>query len=208
MTTCDGNLYVIAAPSGAGKTSLAKALGLGMPNIQVSISHTTRQQRPGEENGVHYFFVTQPEFDALVAENAFIEHATVFTRSYGTSRAFVENTLAAGRDVILEIDWQGHEQIKHLFPDSIGIFILPPSMEALKERLTSRKQDSADVIAARLADAKETVKHIHTFDYVVMNDDFNTALAELKAIVLAERAKMTKQIQRHAGLIEAIKGLS
>lgn len=205
--TCKGRLYVVAAPSGAGKTSLVNALAKAVPNVQISISHTTRNQRPGEENGVHYFFTTKPQFEALIAEGAFLEYATVFTNYYGTSRTFVEQTLAAGRDVILEIDWQGHAQIKRLFPASIGIFILPPSMEALHERLTSRKQDSAEVIAARLADAKEAVSHIAAFEYVVMNDDFNTALAELSAILTTERLRTASQALRYAKLIEGIQRL-
>ena len=205
--TCTGRLYVVAAPSGAGKTSLVNALVKAVSGVQLSISHTTRAIRPGEENGVHYFFTTQPEFEALIAEGAFLEHATVFTHYYGTSRTFVEQTLAAGRDVILEIDWQGHEQIKQLFPSSIGIFILPPSMEALRERLTSRKQDSAEVIAARLADAKEAVSHLPSFEYVVMNDDFNTALAELSAILTTERLRTPVQAVRYANLIDAIRQL-
>jgi guanylate kinase len=205
--TCQGRLYVVAAPSGAGKTSLVNALIKAVPQVQLSISHTTRPIRPGEENGVHYFFTTKPEFEALIAQGAFFEHATVFTNYYGTSRTFVEQTLAAGRDVILEIDWQGHEQIKQLFPSSIGIFILPPSMEALRERLTSRKQDSAEVIAARLADAKEAVSHLPSFEYVVMNDDFNTALAELSAILIAERLRTPVQAVRYAHLVEGIKKL-
>lgn len=202
--TCKGRLYVVAAPSGAGKTSLVNALAKAVPNVQISISHTTRNMRPGEENGVHYFFTSKPEFEALIAEGAFLEYATVFTNYYGTSRTFVEQTLAAGRDVILEIDWQGHAQIKRLFPASIGIFILPPSMEALHERLTSRKQDSAEVIAARLADAREAVSHIGAFEYVVMNDHFNTALAELSAILSAERLRTPEQAVRYAELIKGI----
>lgn len=202
-----GTLYVIAAPSGAGKTSLVNALTQSVKNIQVSISHTTRDMRPGEVNGEHYFFISKTEFESLIAEHAFIEYATVFSNYYGTSRSFVESTLNTGRDVILEIDWQGHEQIKRLYPESIGIFILPPSMEALKERLTSRQQDSAAVIATRLADARETVSHIHAFDYVVVNDDFATARNELAAIVTAERLHGQKQTKKYADLITAIEAL-
>lgn len=205
--TARGNLYVIAAPSGAGKTTLVAALSKAMPQIQISISHTTRPQRPGEEDGVHYFFISKEAFKKRIAEKAFIEHATVFSNYYGTSREFVEKTLNEGRDVILEIDWQGHEQIKHLYPDSIGIFILPPSMEALRERLTSRQQDSADIIAARLADAKTTMQQIHTFDYVVLNDQFETALAELMKIVSAENLRAHPQIVRYAKLIQAFESL-
>lgn len=204
---CKGNLYVVAAPSGAGKTSLVNALAQAMPEVQISISHTTRSIRPGEENGTHYFFISKSAFESLIAKNAFIEYATVFSNYYGTSREFVENTLNDGRDVILEIDWQGHEQIKEQFPDSIGIFILPPSMEALRERLTSRQQDSAAIIAARLADAKETMAHIHTFDYIVLNDHFETALAELIKIVSAENLRAHKQIARYAKLIQAFESL-
>lgn len=202
-----GTLYVIAAPSGAGKTSLVNALIQSVKDIQVSISHTTRNMRPGEVDGEHYFFISKAEFEALIAEHAFIEYATVFSNYYGTSRSFVESTLNAGRDVVLEIDWQGHEQIKRLFPESIGIFILPPSMEALRERLTSRKQDSNEVITTRLADARETVSHIKAFDYVVVNDDFATARNELAAIVTAERLHTQKQTKKFASLITAIEAL-
>lgn len=205
---CRGNLYVIAAPSGAGKTSLVTALAKAMPQqVQISISHTTRAMRPGEEDGIHYFFITKEAFEKRIDAKAFIEYATVFSNYYGTSREFVEKTLDDGRDVILEIDWQGHEQIKHLFPDSIGIFILPPSMEALRERLISRQQDSAAIIAARLADAKTTVRHIHTFDYIVLNDQFETALAELMKIVSAENLRAHKQMARYAKLIQAFESL-
>lgn len=194
-----GNLFVVAAPSGAGKTSLVKALVESMQGITVSISHTTRPMRPGEAHGINYYFVDKQEFQRMVDHDDFLEHATIFENCYGTSKSWVEQTLAKGIDVILEIDWQGHQQIKSLFPDSIGIFILPPSLTALSERLVKRNQDHPDVIKKRLADVKETVSHMHEFDYLVINDDFSLALESLKTIVSASRLLMTNN--RSSGMM-------
>lgn len=176
-------LIILSAPSGAGKSTIAKALRERLPNIAVSISHTTRAPRPGEENGVHYYFVTPAEFERLVAADAFVEHARVFDNSYGTSRAEIERLLKAGKDVILDIDWQGARNIKRAFPDAVSIFILPPSREALEARLRNRKQDSDEIIARRMRDAISEMSHHNEFDYVVVNDDLEAAIADMQAII-------------------------
>jgi guanylate kinase len=196
-----GNLYVIAAPSGTGKTSLVKALCDSMNNLSVSISHTTRPMRPNEKNGINYFFIDQKTFKEMILLNEFLEHATVFGNFYGTSRGWVEDTLNQGIDVILEIDWQGHEQIKKLFPHAIGIFILPPSLSDLRDRLLKRNQDDNDTIEKRMADVREAVSHVDDFEYLVMNDDFDVALRDLKTIINAGRLLAQAQHRKYAGLI-------
>ncbi|OGT36990.1 MAG: guanylate kinase [Gammaproteobacteria bacterium RIFCSPHIGHO2_12_FULL_37_14] len=198
-----GNLYVIAAPSGTGKTTLVKALIESSSKITVSISHTTRPKRPNEMNGVNYYFIDPAEFKKMIHDHQFLEHAVIFDYYYGTSKWMVEETLAKGIDVILEIDWQGHQQIQHLFPLAIGIFILPPSMTDLRDRLIKRNQDDPNIILKRLADVKETVSHINEFDYVVINDDFTTALDDLKTIIHAERLRQHRQSKNFADLIDS-----
>ncbi|RDI41503.1 guanylate kinase [Aquicella lusitana] len=197
-----GNLYVVAAPSGAGKTTLVKALVDSLPKITVSVSHTTRPQRPNEMHGVNYYFTDKAEFERMIQEDAFLEYATIFDHYYGTSKQWVQETLASGVDVVLEIDWQGHQQIKRLFPDAIGIFILPPSLEDLKDRLIKRNQDHPDIIKKRLADAKETVSHLQEFEYIVVNDDFVSALHDLKTIIEAGRLLQKRQQAKFAKLIK------
>ena len=199
-----GNLYVVAAPSGAGKTTLVKALTDSMQDITVSISHTTRPKRPNEQDGINYHFIDSTTFDQMIAHHDFLEYAQIFGNQYGTSKKWVEETLAKGVDVILEIDWQGHQQIKRLFPKSISIFILPPSLQDLKSRLETRNQDNPDIIKIRLADAQETVAHLHEFDYTVLNDAFDRALADLQAIVAAERLRECRQSARLAPLIRQL----
>lgn len=196
-----GNLYVIAAPSGTGKTSLVKALIESTQDIMVSISHTTRAKRPNEKEGQHYFFVAQAEFENLIKAKEFLEYAKVFDYYYGTSKKAVRETLAKGIDVILEIDWQGHQQIKNIFPHALGIFILPPSFQDLRSRLTIRNQDQPDIIEKRLVDAKTTVAHLHEFDYVVINDDFEQALNDLKIIIAAGRLRVHSKISQCEALI-------
>jgi guanylate kinase len=180
-----GTLFVLAAPSGAGKTSLVKALLERMPRLQMSVSHTTRPRRPTEQHGREYYFTTVPEFERLVDEGQFLEHARVFDNLYGTGRAPVEERLAQGGDIVLEIDWQGARQVRAAMPDCVTIFILPPSREALEKRLRSRATDSSEVIARRLRDAVSDMSHWREFDYVVVNDDFDEAVADLVAIVSA-----------------------
>jgi guanylate kinase len=181
-----GTLFIFSAPSGAGKSSLARALVESSPDIAVSVSHTTRDARPGEEHGIHYFFVNADEFRNMVAAGAFLEHAQVFDNFYGTSRKAVEDLLEQGRNVILDIDWQGARAIKAQMPDARGIFILPPSREELENRLRGRGQDSEEVIARRMRDAVSEMSHYNEFDYVVVNDDFDAALADLRAIMAGE----------------------
>jgi len=177
-----GRLFVIAAPSGAGKTSLVRALMEREPSLRFSISYTTRQQRPTETHGRDYFFVSRDEFEAMVERGEFLEHARVFDNYYGTARAQVEASLAAGQDLILEIDWQGAQQIRRQLPECISIFILPPSRGELERRLRGRGTDAEEVIQRRLRDAAADMTHWAEFDYVVVNDDFAQALAELQAI--------------------------
>lgn len=197
-----GNLYVIAAPSGTGKTTLVKALVDSLPKITVSISHTTRVKRPNEMHGINYYFIEKTEFEEKIKHGDFLEHAVIFDNYYGTSKSWVEETLSTGMDVILEIDWQGHQQIKQLFPESVGIFILPPSLEDLKERLVKRNQDHPEIIKKRLADAKEAVSHLREFDYLVINDDFVNALHDLKIIIEAGRLLRHRQAAKFAKLIQ------
>jgi guanylate kinase len=185
-----GILFIISAPSGAGKTSLVGELLKRMENIKASISHTTRDRRPGEEDGVNYHFVSREEFIGMLEQSAFLEHAEVFGNFYGTSQHWVEETLAAGEDVILEIDWQGAAQVRQLFPDSTSIFILPPSKQALRERLNNRGQDDSAVIEKRIAAATEEMSHFIEADYMVVNDDFDVALEQLMAIVSAQHCRL------------------
>lgn len=178
-----GRLFVISAPSGAGKTSLVKALLERDPALAVSVSHTTRKPRPHEVDGREYHFVTIPIFEDLVRRGAFLEHARVFDNYYGTSRETVERLLTAGTDVVLEIDWQGAQQVRRAMPECVSIFILPPSRRALEERLTQRRTDSPEVIARRLRDAVGDMGHSSEFDYVVVNDRFEQAVEDLQSIV-------------------------
>lgn len=201
-TSATGTLYVFSAPSGAGKTSLVKALLEKTEAIGVSVSHTTRDPRPGEENGKDYNFVSQDEFKALIDQNAFLEHAQVFDNFYGTSQIWVESELAAGRDVILEIDWQGAEQIRQQMPDTVTVFILPPSREELHSRLTGRGQDSEETIERRMRDAVSEMSHYNEFDYIIINDDFEQALEQLRSVVLARRQRAAAQTQIHADLLK------
>ena len=183
MSKPRGRLFLVTAPSGAGKTSLVRALLKDHPNIQFSISYTTRPKRPTEEHGRDYFFVDKPEFERMAAAGEFLEHARVFDNYYGTARRTVEQRMAAGGDVLLEIDWQGARQVRQAIPEAISIFILPPSREELERRLRARGTDSDEVIARRLKDAAGDMAHWRDFDYVVVNRDFERAVAELDAVV-------------------------
>ena len=195
-----GRLFVIAAPSGAGKTSLVRALMEREPGLRFSISYTTRKQRPNEVHGRDYFFVTREEFDRMIAAGEFLEHATVFDNSYGTARRQVEESLAAGQDLILEIDWQGAQQIRRALPECHSIFILPPSRAELERRLRGRGTDSEEVIQRRLRDAAGDMGHWREFDFVVVNDDFDRALGELQAIVHGQGATSRRDRQGLAEL--------
>jgi len=191
--TGTGTLFTVSAPSGAGKTSLVNALIKSTDGIQVSISHTTRAMRPGEQDGVDYHFTSRETFTAMLDESAFLEHAEVFGNFYGTSRDWVNESLQQGRDVILEIDWQGAAQVRRLMPETVGIFILPPSMETLKERLNKRGQDDEETIARRVAEAKAEIEHYGDADYLIVNRDFDRALEQLRAVILSQCLKTEKQ---------------
>lgn len=197
-----GLLFVVSAASGTGKTSLVKALLDRVSNLHVSVSHTTRGQRPGELDGVHYHFTTKDEFLDQVNQGGFIEYAEVFGNYYGTSQATVKQHLAQGHDVLLEIDWQGAEQVRKLFPESKQIFILPPTQFDLRQRLSNRGTDSVEVIEHRLSCAVEDMQHYVNFDYIIINDDFNKALHELEAVITANRLVLSQQAKRHQNLIQ------
>ena len=197
-----GTLFVLAAASGTGKTSLVAAALDALPEIKLSISYTTRAPRSGEVHAEHYFFVDQTQFDDMVAEDAFLEHASVFGKSYGTAKATVDDALRQGQDIILEIDWQGAAQIRQQVPDCKSIFILPPSRSTLLSRLRGRGKDSDEEIARRLAEAKEEMSHCREFDFLVINDQFDQAVSELVQIFSACRLATTKQAVRHSALID------
>ncbi|WP_223670579.1 guanylate kinase [Kangiella shandongensis] len=206
QNTAKGTLYVVSAPSGAGKTSLLKAVLAQMPELKLSISHTTRQQRPSETNGVDYHFVTVDEFQQMLDKESFLEHAEVFGNYYGTSRVWLEEQLEQGNDVILEIDWQGARQVRLLMPECRSIFILPPSQEELLNRLRGRGQDSDEVIQSRMAEANREIIHYDEYDYLVINDDFELACQELSAIFTARRLRLPSQKIRQSALIKDLLG--
>jgi guanylate kinase len=197
-----GSLIVVSAPSGAGKSSLVKALIGSMSNLEVAVSHTTRNPRPGEVNGREYHFVSQDEFKKLVAEDAFLEHAQVFDNFYGTAKSSLEGPLRQGRDLILEIDWQGARQVCELIPEAVTLFILPPSVEALRQRLEGRGQDDESIIQRRMRDAQAEMSHLHEFDYLVINDVFEDALAEISTLIRALRLRCPLQARRHQALVQ------
>jgi len=200
----NGSLYIIAAPSGAGKTSLVNALLHTMENVVVSISYTTRIKRPSEVDGVNYFFVDQNKFEAMVDADDFLEHASVFGQSYGTSKLWVEKQLQSGCDVILEIDWQGAHQVQELASDSVSIFIAPPSYESLLHRLQKRAQDDPSTIESRMAQAKSEMSHCEEFDYLVINNDFDTAVDDLQTIMRAHRLLRQYQQDKYAELLSKL----
>ncbi|MBC3423814.1 MULTISPECIES: guanylate kinase [unclassified Pseudomonas] len=206
MNHSSGTLYIVSAPSGAGKTSLVTALTAQDQQIRVSVSHTTRAMRPGEAHGVNYHFVVHEEFKALIAQGDFLEHAEVFGNYYGTSRSALQETLEQGFDLILEIDWQGAQQVRKLMPEALSIFILPPSQEALRQRLDGRGQDSEEIIAGRMKEAVSEMVHYNEFDYVIVNDDFEDALEDLKSVFRSNRLLLKKQQQRHGALLKQLVG--
>ncbi|MGF1868581.1 guanylate kinase [Photobacterium indicum] len=201
-----GTLYIVSAPSGAGKSSLINALLETNPtyDMKVSVSHTTRGMRPGEENGVHYNFISVEEFTELTEQESFLEHAEVFGNYYGTSRPWIEEQLNKGIDVFLDIDWQGARQIRVQMPAAKSLFILPPSKEELERRLNARGQDSEAIIARRMQEARSEISHYNEYDYVIVNDDFDAALMDFKAIIRAERLKQDKQTAKYNSMLNAL----
>ena len=204
MAHSRGNLFILSAPSGAGKSSLINALLKKHADMKVSVSHTTRAPRPGENNAEHYHFVSVDEFKALIAKDDFFEWAQVFDNYYGTSKQAIESQLAAGIDVFLDIDWQGARQVREIMKDVKTIFILPPSKQELEQRLNNRGQDSAEIIAGRMAQAQSETSHYDEYDFVVVNDDFDTALSEIESIVIAQRLTLKAQTTRHQTLINEL----
>lgn len=199
-----GTLFVLSAPSGAGKTSLVEALRASVTDFAVSVSHTTRSQRPGEVSGQAYYFVAHEEFERMVAAGEFLEYAKVFGNYYGTARATVESLLGSGQDVLLEIDWQGARQIRALMPQCVTVFILPPSRDALRNRLQARGQDDAETIGRRMREAISELSHYHEYDYLVVNDRFETALSDLLSIIHAQRLRTQRQGRHLTHLIRSL----
>lgn len=204
MSASTGTLYIVSAPSGAGKTSLVKALLDAQPQVRVSVSHTTRPMRPGEVDGVNYHFVSREAFLERLQHDEFLEHAEVFGNLYGTSQRWAEQTLDEGYDLILEIDWQGAQQVRRLMPQAKSIFILPPTQEALRQRLTNRGQDSDEVIDKRMREAVSEMAHHVEYDYLVINDDFAHALIDLQAIFRANQLLQSAQQKRFEGLLKEL----
>ncbi len=196
-----GILYIIAAPSGGGKTSLIKALIKEVNDIYISVSHTTRSRRETEVEGVDYFYISRDKFESLLKQDIFLEHALVFGNYYGTSRAWVEETLKQGKDVILEIDWQGAQQVCALMPKAVTVFVLPPSRQLLKQRLLARNEDAASTIQVRLSESVNEMSHYREYDYLIINDIFDSALQDLKTIILSHRLKRESQEVVYADVI-------
>lgn len=201
-----GTLYIVSAPSGAGKSSLIAAMLEQNPTyaMKVSVSHTTREIRPGEQDGVHYHFIDKNQFESLIESDEFLEYAEVFGNYYGTSQSWIETNLAQGVDVFLDIDWQGARQIRDKMPASKSVFILPPSRDELERRLTTRGQDSQAVIDKRMALAKEEISHFNEYDFVIVNDDFDTALMDFKAIIRGQRLQLDKQATKYKSMLDAL----
>ncbi len=197
-----GNLFIVCAPSGAGKTTLVDALLARESNIRLSMSYTTRAPRDGEKDGIDYHFVDRARFESMIAAGDFLEHALVHGNHYGTSRSWIEREIAGDHDVLLEIDWQGAAQVRKLFPHLVGMFILPPSIEELRRRLQGRGKDSAETIQRRLAGAREEISHVLEFEYIIVNDRFEQALEEILSVVRAARVSRARQSVRLASLID------
>ena len=204
MQSSQATMFIVSAPSGAGKTSLVRRAIAELDDLDVSVSHTTRERRPGDVDGRDYHFVSRREFERMIDADRFLEYAEVFGNYYGTSVDAVEACIGAGQDVILEIDWQGAEQVRQKLDDVVSIFVLPPSRATLIERLRGRGQDSEEVIATRTAKAVVEMQQYHRADYLIINDDFEQALVELKAVVIARRVTKARQALRHAGLITSL----
>ncbi len=201
MTATPGSLYIISAPSGAGKTSLVRALLQSAVDLSLSVSYTTRPPRPEEVDGRDYHFVSREVFEQRLKQGEFLESAQVYGNLYGTSKTWINDALSVGRDILLEIDSQGARQVRRVFPASVAIFVLPPSLEVLEERLRNRAQDSPEVISQRLASARDEISHVGEYDYVILNDMLDHALHDLKCIVQAERLSVVKQLARHHSLL-------
>jgi guanylate kinase len=199
-----GNLFIVSAPSGAGKTSLVKALLAITPDIDLSISYTTRSPRPGEIDGKDYHFVSRDRFLEMSQRGDFLESAEIYGNLYGTSQSWIQSETAKGRDVLLEIDWQGAAQVRRIFPRCIGIFILPPSLQILEDRLRSRGKDSDEVIVRRLQAARDEITHVAEFDYVIINDRLDDAVQQLRAVVVSAAVRRERQLARHQGLIDQL----
>lgn len=199
-------LFILSAPSGAGKTSLVRAVCDKLDHLMVSVSHTTRPMRPADKEGIDYHFIDEDKFHDMIGRGDFLEHARVFDNLYGTSQSLVEETLAGGTDVILEIDWQGADQVRRLMPDACGIFIMPPSREILENRLRGRESDSAEVIARRMNDAVDDMRHFSNYDYLIINDDFQRAVDEFAGIVLAKRVETLRQSTASQQIISRLLG--
>lgn len=199
-----GSLFIVAAPSGGGKTSLVRELVNNLQNIVTSISHTTRSMRPREEDGVNYFFISEQEFRRMIKNGEFVEHAKVFDNYYGTSVAQIDSCLQKGVDVVLDIDWQGAQQIKQMFSDAVSVFVIPPSLKILQNRLTARAQDKKEVIQSRMQRARSEMSHYAEFDFLLVNDDFAIAVDELVAIVKAKRLSITRQTKQQAKLLTSL----
>ncbi len=202
MTTA--TLFIVSAPSGAGKTSMLKSLVAGQSGMAISISHTTRQPRPGEVDGVHYHYVSRPEFERMVEGGEFLEHAQVFDNFYGTAEAGIRDQLTRGEDVILEIDWQGARQVRKRFPEAVSIFILPPTPEALRERLGGRGQDSEEIIERRMRDAQNEMSHYPEYDYLIVNDQFDIAVEALRSVIVSQQMKVLPQSERLAEQLKCL----
>ena len=197
-----GSLFVVCAPSGAGKTTLVDALLARESNIRLSPSYTTRAPREGEKDGVDYFFISRPQFERMIQDGEFLEHANVYGNYYGTSRKWIESELSGDHDVLLEIDWQGAQQVRKLFPHMVGIFILPPSLAELRNRLKSRGKDSPEAIEKRMASARDEISHVLEFEYIIVNEHFEAALSDLMAVVRGARVSRAQQAVRFASLID------
>lgn len=200
-----GNLFIVSAPSGAGKTSLVGAMLATTPGVDLSVSYTTRPPRPGEVNGKDYHFVSRETFLAMAKHGDFLESAEIYGNLYGTSQSWIRTATASGRDILLEIDWQGAAQVRRAFPGCIGIFILPPSIEVLEKRLKGRGKDSEEVIARRMAAACDEIAHVSEFDYVIINDKLDTAVQQLRSVVIAAGVRRDQQLARHLDLINQLK---
>lgn len=201
-----GSIFIVTAPSGAGKTTLVANLLARDPNVQLSVSYTTRAPRTGEVDGIHYHFVSRETFEAMLERGEFLESAEVYGNWYGTSQVWIEEQTRKGRDILLEIDWQGAQQVRRLFPKALGVFILPPSLATLRERLEGRGKDSPEVIQHRLAQARSEIAHVDEFDYVVVNDNLEEATRDLVAIIRAQRLTLQVQGDRFCRMISELKG--